>query len=195
MKVNFENFWAPWTGSDLGPGSNHKTALLPLLQKVASSHLCGLWTLSCESDKNTFHSSSIEANQSNTTYQLLTIFNLVPNALKTSFWWRHLNKLENTELFCKRKNIYLAAHHFLFLLNNEELGKCGWRRLRGNQLFITALVMNSMKLVIPLHFISWKKTQNDAVTPQRGTAFAFIFGVNWLWRHGVTASFWVFFHE
>ena len=27
--------------------------------------------------------------------------------------------------------------------------------------------MNSMKLVIPLHFISWKKTRNDAVTPQR----------------------------
>ena len=26
--------------------------------------------------------------------------------------------------------------------------------------------MNSMKLVIPLHFISWKKTPNDAVTPQ-----------------------------
>ena len=42
----------------------------------------------------------------------------------------------------------------------------------------------------------------DATTPQsihtkdeskRGTAFAFIFGVNWLWRCGVTASFGVFF--
>ena len=30
---------------------------------------------------------------------------------------------------------------------------------------------------------------------KRGTAFAFIFGVNWLWRRGVTASFGVFFHE
>ena len=27
--------------------------------------------------------------------------------------------------------------------------------------------MNSMKLVIPLHFIPLKKTPNDAVTPQR----------------------------
>ena len=50
--------------------------------------------------------------------------------------------------------------------------------------------MNSMKLVILLHFITLKKTPNDAVTPQRqsqftqkdeskcGAAFAFIFGVN-----------------
>ena len=30
---------------------------------------------------------------------------------------------------------------------------------------------------------------------KRGTAFAFIFDVNWLWRCGVTASFGVFFHE
>ena len=51
------------------------------------------------------------------------------------------------------------------------------------------LLMNSMKLVIPLHFISRKKTPNDAVTAtpesihtkdesKRGIAFAFIFGVN-----------------
>ena len=30
---------------------------------------------------------------------------------------------------------------------------------------------------------------------KRGTAFAFLFGVNWLLRCGVTASFGVFFHE
>ena len=30
---------------------------------------------------------------------------------------------------------------------------------------------------------------------KRGTVFAFIFGVNLLWRCGVTASFGVFFHE
>ena len=33
------------------------------------------------------------------------------------------------------------------------------------------LVMNSMKLVIPLHFISWKKTPNGSVTPQRQSQF------------------------
>ena len=32
-------------------------------------------------------------------------------------------------------------------------------------------VMNSMKLVNPLHFILWKKTSNDAVTPQRQSQF------------------------
>ena len=31
--------------------------------------------------------------------------------------------------------------------------------------------MNAMKIVIPLHFISWKKTPNDAVTPQRHSQF------------------------
>ena len=53
--------------------------------------------------------------------------------------------------------------------------------------------MNSMKLVIPLHFISWKKDSEqccDTTTPEsihtkdeskRETAFAFIFGVDWLW--------------
>ena len=32
--------------------------------------------------------------------------------------------------------------------------------------------MNSMKLVFLLHFISWKKTPNDAVIPQRQNQFA-----------------------
>ena len=35
----------------------------------------------------------------------------------------------------------------------------------------STLIMNSMKLVIPLHFISWKKTPNDAVAPQRQSQF------------------------
>ena len=48
------------------------------------------------------------------------------------------------------------------------------------------------------------KQSCDTATPEsihikdeskRGTAFAFIFGVNWLWCCGVTASFGVFFHE
>ena len=32
-------------------------------------------------------------------------------------------------------------------------------------------IMNSTKVVIPLHYISWKKTPNDAVTPQRQSQF------------------------
>ena len=53
--------------------------------------------------------------------------------------------------------------------------------------------MNSMKLVIPLHSLYWSIHTKDE--SKHGTAFAFIFGVNWLWRCGVTASFGVFFHE
>ena len=38
------------------------------------------------------------------------------------------------------------------------------------------LVMNSMKLVIPLHSLYWSiHTKDESI---RGTAFAFIFGVN-----------------
>ena len=53
--------------------------------------------------------------------------------------------------------------------------------------------MNSMKLVIRLYSLYWSIHTKDE--SKRGTAFAFIFGVNWLWRCGVTASFGVFFHE
>ena len=53
--------------------------------------------------------------------------------------------------------------------------------------------MNSMKLVIPLHSLYWSIHTKDE--SKRSSAFAFIFGVNWLWRCGVTASFGVFLHE
>ena len=47
----------------------------------------------------------------------------------------------------------------------------GW--LKGLEGFVgdVEVCMNSMKLVIPLHFISWKKTPSDAVTPQRQSQF------------------------
>ena len=50
-----------------------------------------------------------------------------------------------------------------------------------------------MKLVIPLHSLYWSIHTKDE--SKCGTAFAFIFGVNWLWHCGVTASFGVFFYE
>ena len=53
--------------------------------------------------------------------------------------------------------------------------------------------MNSMKLVISLHSLYWSIHTKDE--SKRGTAFAFIFGVNWLLRCCVTASFGVFFDK
>ena len=53
--------------------------------------------------------------------------------------------------------------------------------------------MTSMKLVIPLHSLYWSIHTKDE--SKHRTVFAFIFGVNWLWHCGVTASFAVFFHE
>ena len=53
--------------------------------------------------------------------------------------------------------------------------------------------MNSMKLVIPLHPLYW--SIHTKYESKRATAFAFIFGVNWLWCRGVTASFGVFFYK
>ena len=69
--------------------------------------------------------------------------------------------------------------------------------------------MNSMKLIIPLHLISWKKTSNNAVTWQRQSQFtpkmkanavprflsSLVSSLVWLWHCGVTALFEVFFHE
>ena len=56
---------------------------------------------------------------------------------------------------------------------------------------LTSHRVKSMKLVIPLHSLHWSIHTKDE--SKRGTAFAFIFGVNWLWRCGVTTSFGVFF--
>ena len=70
----------------------------------------------------------------------------------------------------------------------------GQGRLGSSDSFAVYLsYMNSMKLVIPLHSMYWSiRTKDES---KRGSAFAFIFGVNWLWRCGVTASFGVLFHE
>ena len=46
-----------------------------------------------------------------------------------------------------------------------------WMTAQDNVSKSQAQYMNSMKLVIPLYFISWKKTPNDAVTPQRQSQF------------------------
>ena len=48
--------------------------------------------------------------------------------------------------------------------------------------------MTSMK-----HSMYWSIHTKDE--SKRGTAFAFLFGVNWLWRCGVITSFGVLFHE
>ena len=50
-----------------------------------------------------------------------------------------------------------------------------------------------MKLVVPLHSLYWSIHTKDE--SKREMAFAFIFGVNWLWRCGVKPSFGVSFHE
>ena len=41
----------------------------------------------------------------------------------------------------------------------------------GKVLSSDEVLMNSMKLVIPLYFISWEKTPNNAVRPQRQSQF------------------------
>ena len=49
------------------------------------------------------------------------------------------------------------------------------------------------ELVILFHSLYWSIHTKDE--SKHRTPFAFIFGVNWCWRCGVTASFGVFFHE
>ena len=68
-----------------------------------------------------------------------------------------------------------------------------WANMCKSGTYCRQHIMNSMKLVIPLHSLYWSIHTKDE--SKHGTAFAFIFGVNWLWCCGVTASFRVFFHE
>ena len=130
---------------------------------------------------------------------------------ETKIWPRLLaNNLLHIELDQSNK----GQEHYNKNTCIEQLVEVHWP-------FNSRHYMNSVKLVIPLHFISWKNSFCDisrkCVLPnmiragirlyslywsihtkdesKRGTAFAFIFGVNWLWRCGVSASFGVFSHE
>ena len=93
--------------------------------------------------------------------------------------------------------LLLGLYHSSFFLSNVLDSQMSWLNKKIKSFtFISdnwhyKCITNSMKLVIPLHLISWKKDSNwccDATTPEsihtkdeskRGSAFAFIFGVNW----------------
>ena len=85
----------------------------------------------------------------------------------------------------------MRSHDNTLLIGTQQVG--GWAGL-----CLYKQCMNSMKLVIPLHFTSWKKDSKrccDTTTPEsihtkdeskRGSAFAFMFGVNWPVQWDVT---------
>ena len=97
--------------------------------------------------------------------------------------WHHNNFLASFWRQRKLKWIGTFCASITFWIKNYPLiVKVSWSAL---------LLMNSMKLVFPLHSLYWSIHTKDE--SKRETAFAFIFGVNWLWRCGVAASFGVFF--
>ena len=84
---------------------------------------------------------------------------ILPQACNNKALWKHIQVL------------WVVA-----ILLQVEGNCCGWLQFYSrrkdiaeggciNALCRRKLDMNSMKPVIPLHFISWKKTPNDAVTP------------------------------
>ena len=81
----------------------------------------------------------------------------------------------------------LRTFQFFFILKIFDCTGQSMHAEIHNQKNIWVLVMSSMKLVIPFHWLYWSIHTKDE--SKRGTAFAFIFGVNWLWRCAVTASF------
>ena len=90
--------------------------------------------------------------------------------------YQHIIKVyQEAKIRVKSQNV------FLFLWNP---GCCVYHTF---QQLKPCRIMNSMKLVIPYWSIHTKDES------KRGTAFAFIFGVYWLWPCGVTALFGVFF--
>ena len=81
-------------------------------------------------------------------------------------------------------NISLVCRPFILCYYTFEIQNAVWYQWH---------VMNAMKLVNPLHSLYWSIHTKDK-SKHRST-FAFIFGVNWLWHFGITASFGVFLHE
>ena len=97
-------------------------------------------------------------------------------------WWTAKLKFHQTIITFINSCV---AHNFgtrnKTIVKNKRAGlksKCNMRRLllswgiknvKRSKKFITFL--NYMTLVIPLHFIWWKETPNDAVTPQRQSQF------------------------
>ena len=100
------------------------------------------------------------------------------------------------------EQIYLNQHSHVSLLKIWCIEVClKWKKI------ITAITEHEFHetchSVVLFHEKDSKRCC-DTTTPEsihakdeskRGSVFAFIFGVNWLWRCGVTASFGVFFHE
>ena len=96
-----------------------------------------------------------------------------------------LNCFGNVSLRLSKSRIHLQQ-------TNNRMLPLATTRLPGNSPLLAKLealqnTTNSMELVIPLHWLCWSIHTKDE--SKRGTAFAFIFGVNWLWHCGVTASF------
>ena len=68
----------------------------------------------------------------------------------------------------------VSFRYILFHEKKDSKRCCDATKLKGTDCRPAKWVwsnMNSMKLVIPWHFISWKKTPNDAVTPQWQSQF------------------------
>ena len=72
----------------------------------------------------------------------------------------------------------------LKMISNMGLGSPFWKLAKFSTLLmfllcvrrlsaktISDVLMNSLTVVIPLHFTSWEKTPNDIVTPQRQSQF------------------------
>ena len=122
---------------------------------------------------------------------LTLTFDLVwPNS-----WPRNDLESQQGQRRCSNKWLEVFCHstHAARETRSFRLGSC-WNYLHHQRPWLKyALHVNSMKLVILLPLLYWSIHTKDE--SKRGTAFAFIFGVNWLWRCGVTASFGVFFHE
>ena len=102
---------------------------------------------------------------------------------------KSLTRNTNSPKFCEWHKIQLNSGHTNITSNclNMLDMKMGCKQHNNG------LDMNSMNFVIPLHSWYWSIHTKDE--SKHGTAFAFIFCVNWLWHCGFTASFGVFFHE
>ena len=98
-------------------------------------------------------------------HQLFTSENLMACISVADKWKQHFLRIKNTPFFLD----FIEDDHRLIVhgcqtsfIDNQALYELYFSAIS----YFVHHIMNSVILVIPLNLISWKKTLNDAVTPQ-----------------------------
>ena len=101
---------------------------------------------------------------------------------------RNHNNIEATKL------VRLKVMYTLYIICLDFIHNI-WNTYYVSIFFLCKTTQSWIPWNLSLRYMSLSWSIHTKDESKRETAFAFIFGVNWLWRCGVTASFRVFLYE